>query len=264
MSMEQILHLKPSQVMAFFLVLTRVGGLFFFAPMFSSEIIPPMVKAVLAFSFAVIIFPFVDTSHLPQSENIAAYTFYVGAEFVTGALIGLAAAIIFVAANLGGQLIDQEFGISLANVLDPITGEQASIIGQFKMFFAMFIFLLVGGHLILVKSVLTSFSHIPVGGVVINQAVSDFYVLELVKRMFVLSFQIAAPVLISMFLSTIALAIMAKVFPEFNIFLVGFSARLLLGMTILTLSAGGFVYLFSHATTDMEDILNKAVKLMGG
>jgi flagellar biosynthetic protein FliR len=250
------------QVQHFLLIFFRMSGLFVTAPVFGSVQIPPPVKIWLSVIMAILMFPAVPMPAEPPAPNLAGYAAAAGGELAVGILLGLAAQILFLAVQMGGLIVGQELGLTMANVIDPITNEQVSVISQFKLLLAILIYLAVDGHHVLIRAVTQSFGTIPLRGL----SGRPEALLEIGDRMMVgmlqVSIQMAAPALVSLFLVTVALGFMARTVPEMNIFSVGFSLRVLLGMAIVAISIDVFRWVFLTAYENSVFDLVRLLSLM--
>jgi flagellar biosynthetic protein FliR len=130
------------------------------------------------------------------------------------------------------MMIDQQMGISMAQVLDPLFEEETSVMSQFYFWLAMIIFLSIKGHILLVGAMVKSLQTIPPGQFVVNEEV----VVSLTKILqvsFVIALQISAPLVAAIFLTTLAMGFVARTVPQLNILSVGFSIRLVLGYVLI-------------------------------
>lgn len=261
--MEKILSVSTGDLPVFLLAFFRVTGVMMPAPLFGSGVVPPSVKVFVSLLLAVLFFPLVGRPEAPVEPNLALYALAVLRELGVGLLIGFAAAILFAAVQFGGQLIDQELGIMMANILDPISNEQVSIIGQFKLFLATVVYLLIDGHHILLRGVADSFRAIPIAGLRLTDGAVMHLSDTLIRDLFRVAVQIAAPSLVTLFLITIALAFMARTVPEMNIFVLGFSLRVMVGLLVLAVGVGIFVVGFGERVKAEDGALRKLIGLLG-
>ncbi len=262
--MDRILDLAAGDVPIFLLAFFRISGLMIAAPVFGSQTIPPPVRIFLSLVMAVLFFPLVPRPAGPVEPNLGTYAVAVAAELSVGLLIGFAASLLFAAVQFGGQLIDQELGLMLANVLDPVTNEQNSVVGQFKLFLAILVYLAIDGHHFLVSAVVDSFSAVPVAGLVVTDAAAAQLSDAMVRDLFRIAVQIAAPAMTTLFLITVAMAFMARTVPEMNIFVLGFSLRIGVGLGVLALGVGLFVWTFRELEASHAQAVRRLVGLLGG
>lgn len=243
------LDLNVPSLVIFLLVVTRITGLMLLAPFFGARNLPTQIQIGLSLILAVLVFPFVSRAGLQVPTNLAALGVAVGVELAVGLLIGFAANLLFSAVQLAGQIADQELGIGLANVIDPISNEAITIVGQFKFILAMLFFLALDGHHLVLQAVTQSFTVVPVLGLRWGAADGLYVADRLATAVFVVGIKLSAPALVSLLLVTVALAFLTRTAPEMNIFILGFSIRILVGLGVLAFSVPVFAYLF----TKMQD-----------
>jgi flagellar biosynthetic protein FliR len=262
--MSTILDASAGELPFFLLTFFRVAGVLMIAPVFGSQMLPPTVKVFLALLVAVLFFPTVDRAGRAVPADALAYAGAAGGELAVGLLIGFAAALVFAAVQFGGQIIDQELGIMMANILDPMTSEQVSIIGQFKLLLATIVYLLIDGHHFLIDAVGRSFASVPLLGLRLGGGSVTLLSDTMMRDVFRMAVQIAAPALVTLFLVTLALAFMARTVPEMNIFVLGFAVRILVGFLVLAVGVGLFVHGFKGMNSRGEDGIRRLVGFLGG
>ena len=141
----------------------RILAVFSSAPIFSSRSVPMRSRVALAFLVAVC-----AQAALPAQEVIALTdprAFEVTMQqVVVGIAIGLAVRIVFSAVELAGEIIGLQMGLNFAGFFDPSTNAQTSTVGRFFGNTTMLLFVVMGGHLMLLQAVVSSFTTFPVGG----------------------------------------------------------------------------------------------------
>ena len=262
--MESLLSLKTADVPLFLLTLFRVSGVVMLAPVFGSQISPAPLKAFLSLTLAALFWPMVVAPGTPLPADWASFGLAAVQELGLGLLIGFAAAAIFAGVQFGGYLVDQELGILQANILDPLSNEQISIFGQFKVFLATAVYLLIDGHHLLIHAVARSFRSLPLTGIRFSEGAATLLTEDLLRDLFRMGVEIAAPALVTLFLVTIAMAFMARTVPEMNLFVLGFSIRLAVGFGVLMAGTGLFVAIFQSRFLSHAGGLGRLVELLGG
>lgn len=134
------------QFQNFLICLARVIALIAAIPVFAGSQIAIRMKIGLAVTTALLLFPSM-ASHTPQ--NISSITelgiLFIN-EVILGALIGLTAQLIFTGVSFGGTIIGYQMGFAAANIFDPQTTQQLSLMSQFINIFAILVFLALNGH----------------------------------------------------------------------------------------------------------------------
>jgi len=225
---------NPSDLMSFYLTLFRVSIVLFLIPFFGGNSIPNPVKAALTIVLTLGIWPHVsfDGSLMPASPyNIA---LMILGELVLGLIIGISVHVMFAAIQTGGNLIGVLMGFSMVNVLDPLTGTNESVTAHFLYMCAILVFLSINGHLYLMSAMVESFKYIPPGQVFISSTLTS-QIMLISKDLFVLAVKVASPIIASIFVVDLGLALIGKMAPQMNVLMLGFPLKILTGFFVLSL-----------------------------
>jgi flagellar biosynthesis protein FliR len=213
------------------LVGARVGMLMVFAPFFGSQAIPARIKRALTVGLTVVFFPMATTridsagSHWVQA---------LLGEAAVGLLIGLALQFVFEAVLFAGQILGFQLGYSLENIIDPQTQVDTPVLAVFQQTVAILIFLQLGVHRWLLRSLAQSFEYLPPGTIGAIPAATAGLV-QAAGRMMTIGAQMAAPVLVATMLTDVALGFIGRAAPQLPVMLVGISIKHLLGVGILAI-----------------------------
>ncbi len=225
--------LLMEQVFIFIPVLTRVSGMVLSAPIFGSQNVPNQIKVAVSMVLALIFVPLFTgqeiTDYHPMSMLIVLLT-----ELLIGIAIGLIANLFFSAVHIAGQLMDMQMGFIIANVMDPQFQSQVPLIGQFQYILAILVFLSINGHHLLIRTVYQSYEFVPLG-VLTNLGAGGLALNQLFSRVFLLSLQVGAPAVGTLFLTNIALGVLARTVPQMNVFMIGFPVKIFVGFIALIL-----------------------------
>lgn len=221
-----------AQIMALvtpvFWVFLRVLAVFSSAPIFSSRSVPLRSRVALAFLVAVC-----AQAALPVQEVIAltdprAFE-VVMQQVVVGIAIGLAVRIVFSAVELAGEIIGLQMGLNFAGFFDPTTNAQSSTVGRFFGNTTMLLFVVMGGHLMLLQAVVSSFTTFPVGGGALD-AVQRMALHELGAVVFRYGLWIALPLIGMLLFINVVLGFVSRIAPQMNAFAIGFPITLSAGL----------------------------------
>ena len=210
---------------AFLLVFMRITAFFVTLPLFSYRNIPNMHKIGFSFLLAWIMFIAMEP---PSIEIDGEYFMLILKEALFGLLTGFTAYFIIAAVQIAGSFIDFQMGFAIANVIDPQTGAQSPLIGQFLYTFALLLMLSVNAHHLLLDGVFYSYQFVPIDQLYLplgKENVIEFIVRSF-NSMFLIAFQMSIPVVGSLFLVDIALGIVARTVPQLNIFVVGLPLKI--------------------------------------
>jgi flagellar biosynthesis protein FliR len=208
----------------------RLTGLMLFAPFFGSAVIPARIKAILVLALTAVLFPVVG--HDIPARPISAWPFLVVTELMIGVGMGLAANLVFEAAQLSGQVLGIQMGYSLVNILDPQSQVDTPVISMFYQSIVLLLFLRMDVHYWLLRAVGNSFDYLPPG----SAHIGSLFTLAVVRGagdLFGLGVQIAAPVLSATLAADIVLGLLGKASPQMPLMLLGPAVKSLLGIGIL-------------------------------
>jgi flagellar biosynthetic protein FliR len=244
-----LIDLKPflAHLPAWLLVLFRLTGMFMFAPMFGSVTIPARVKVFLALGLSFCVYPMLLTPGsasagliLPFIESglgLWSVVSSVSMELLIGIVIGYGASLPLIGVQIGGRVVDQQMGLGLAGVLNPEFNEQTGVVSQFYFMLALAVFVILGGHRVILMTLVGSFGRVPLGGLSVDGQLLGL-VVGLMETVFEMAFRISGPLLCLIFLQTVAMGFIARTVPQMNILSIGFALRILIGALVLIGSIG--------------------------
>lgn len=248
---------------AFLLVFVRVTSFFLMMPLFSYRSIPASHKIGLGFFMAWIIFFTIDA---PLLEINSTYFFLVMKEALVGLTIGFVAYMILAAIQIAGGFIDFQMGFAIANVIDPQTGAQSPLMGQYLYTIGLLLLLTVNGHHLLLDGVFNSYRFIPLEQPWIpfgNENMVEF-VIRAFNTMFIIAFQMAIPVVGSLFLVDVALGIVARTVPQLNVFVVGLPLKIGVSFIVLIAVMSVILLVVSQLFEIMLTTMRGLMELIGG
>lgn len=243
------IQLLFEQLPVFLLVLFRIGGLITAAPVLGSLAIPIRIKAMTALLITLAVFPIVPPA-VTVVNNLASLVLGVASEMVIGLAMGFILSLLFVGVQLGATLIGQQMGLGYAQLVDPMSQITTNVLSQFYLLLTTIIYILLGGHLVLIGALIKTFQSIPLMAALSNASIFPTLVetfIAVLSGAFLLGVRIAGPALIAIFLATLALGFISRTMPQLNILAAGFPIRIVLSMILLITSLGTVVWLFENS-----------------
>ncbi len=245
----------------FFLLLIRASFIVFFAPVIGSRLVPAVAKIALSAFLAFMAFPIVGNVYIP--DNYITLVILLLKEALVGFSIGFVSRLVFDGIQFGGQYVGYMMGFAVVNVLDPQSEAHMPIISQFENIIAILVFFAIGGHLWFFSAFSDSFSILPLGFQLTSFGWIPF-VVKLFGSIFVIAIKVNAPIFLVLFLIQLVMAIIARVVPQMNIFMVGFPIQIAVGFFLLFVSVKAMSYLFSDLFLDMKSHIYTLMKLIAG
>lgn len=261
MGMEALLGVLMGGMPAFLLVLMRLTGMFLAAPFWSSRMFPVSVKASFCLLLALTLLPAVDASRAPAALLPLAVA--AAGELAWGALAGFSASLCFAAVQLAGYYLDFEVGTGLAGVVDPTFGTPVPLAGTFLYLLALVAFLGADGHHLLLSVLVRSFQAVPPGAAALPGGAGRALV-EQAGGMFVAGLELAAPVVVPLFLVNLALGLVSRTVPQLNVLVVGLPLKSWLGVLFLAMALPAYVAAFGGWHQRVADALLQIAGTGGG
>ena len=224
------------QLWVWLVAMIRPGAAFLAAPIFGASFVPIQLRAVIALAIGI---PGIATAnfHLPPDGLVTMAGFVlVAGEVMAGLAIGFAVQIGFSCALVAGEVIGNAMGLGFAAMMDPQTGQQNPVLGQFLSIVATLLFLAMDGHLMLARTIVESSHALPPGNAFLSgEAIRGLVFFGAV--LFSAGLSIALPVAFAIILVQIVMGLLARSAPQLNLFAVGFPAALLAGIVLLAIAA---------------------------
>ncbi len=241
----------------FLILMARLSGLAF-APIFSTRGIPALWKGALALILSFLAWKLGVADDFMVPESFLAYTLIFISEFLIGFILALMTQFFFAAVQLAGQIIDTQMGFGIVNVIDPMSGVQAPLLGNFKYILALLVYLQIDGHHLFLQALFESFQFIPIGSLSLRPELYQSMI-SLFGNIFELGFKLSLPLVGALLAADFILGIMSRTIPQMNIFMVGMPAKILLGFAILIVVIPFYVYLLN---TLLLDLIQQTYKIM--
>jgi flagellar biosynthetic protein FliR len=253
---------SADKLQIFFLVSFRAAGLFLIAPILGHRLIPPMIKAGLSIILAIVLIPVAGQTPLAPVDSIWLLAILAGKEMLVGFIIGLAFSILFSAIQMGGSLVGYQIGLSMVNLADTESGGEVSIIGEFWFIVASLIFLMIDGHHAIISAFADSYKLIPVGVFSFSGPALDMLI-RFTSYSFVIAVKISAPVVITLFLTEVAMGVVARTVPQMNIFIVGIPLKIGIGFLVMAVSLPVFRFMVERSVQFLDGEVINLMRCIG-
>jgi len=236
---------NPMWALTLLLVAARTAGLLLTAPVLSSRALPMPVRLMMSI---VIALPVVGRMAAPVAVDSAlALAGGVLLEVGIGATIGFAARLVLAGVEIGAAHVGQQIGIDLTGVFDP-SGEPTGTVRQLYVLVAVAMFLLIGGHREFLAALLGTFEVAPPS--VAEAGTLGRVVVGLFSASLLLGLKVAAPVILALVLTAVALAMLGRTAPTLGFFNVGLPVRAIVGLMVLAASIAAVRPLLSAAVSE--------------
>lgn len=219
---------------AYFFPLARILALLVASPPFDNLALTVQVRLILGLAIAIALAPVLPS--MPRIDPAsAAGLLLLAREIFIGLAIGFVMRLVFAAVDMAGNLISLQMGLGFASSYDPQSAGQTAVVSEFLGLLALLTFLAINGHLMVIATLLQSFTVLPVSTSSLpaeigsNLATSGAII-------FSSGLLLALPVVVALLITNLALAILSRAAPQLNLMAIGFPLTIALGFTALMLA----------------------------
>ena len=220
--------------------LPRIVALFTLIPFLHKRMLGgAMMRNGVAAAVVLFLHPMLAEFMPEETPGIYVTMVIVLKEVFIGALLGFVVTIPFWALESAGFFIDNQRGASMASAMNPLSGAESSPMGiLFSQAFTA-IFMVSGLFLLLLKSLFISYSTWPVFSYYPNlNPEGVIFFLNQFDLIIGLSMWLAAPVIISMFITEFGVALISRSAPQLNVFILAMPIKSGVAAAILVVYVG--------------------------
>jgi flagellar biosynthetic protein FliR len=227
------------------LVLARIVGAVILLPGFGEISVPPVVRAGIAISLTIILFPLVT----PDFHTVPKAPFALGAlllsEFAIGLYLGWLVKVIMFALPMAGQIISYQIGLSSIILPNQQLGADSTLLSNA---FGLAMPALVFNSSLFALPIMAlahSYSVMPPGQTLYAQDIIRLAV-SFSDQEFGLAVRLAAPFLVAGLVWQAGLAVIARLVPQIQIFFVAAPGQILGGLALLSLLCTTLIVVWEH------------------
>ncbi|MCG7588020.1 flagellar biosynthetic protein FliR [Photobacterium sp. OFAV2-7] len=215
----------------YFWPLTRIAAMIMVMTFFGARFVSPRIRLYLAVTITFAVMPALPK--VPADIELLSIGGFLttAQQVVIGISMGLVTQFVTQTFVLLGQILGMQSSLGFASMVDPANGQNTPVLGQFYMFLAVMLFLATDGHLTMLNMVVLSFKTLPIGESMLQPV--DYYQLAgWFGHMFKAGLNMALAGIIALLTVNLSFGVMTRAAPQLNIFSLGFSFALLLGLVI--------------------------------
>jgi len=176
---------------------------------------------------------------------------------------GLVARLVYAAFQFAGQIIGEQIGFGMAQMMDPSQTGQLPVLAQLMYLFGLLLLFTTNGHYVFFSALAHSFDQAPPGFIGYSTGLHDFFTAR-AANMFLYAVQLSLPIVAVVFVTNAAMAMVAKAVPQINVFMESFPIRIFTGflllMAILGLMARFMLWMLAGMGKDLEEVLRIMTK----
>lgn len=248
----------PNTYAVLILGFVRIYGFMYFFPVISGDQVPSMIRAILCMALTpwVAMPQLISPTFAPDLET-GFYTLLLK-EAAVGAVMGLLVGLPLRLPEVIGEMIDNQRGAAVTDTYDPLSGGDASTLGQFLALMLGVYFFTTGGFDLILTLLAGSYQVIPMETVAFASGDDAWKIfLETFLRYMSLFLLLTLPIMVVMFLAEIALAIASRFAQSLNVFSLAQPIKSVVAISML-------IVLIPRISSEVERFIADLVDLFGG
>ncbi|ANZ22326.1 flagellar biosynthetic protein FliR [Buchnera aphidicola (Diuraphis noxia)] len=214
----------------FFWPMVRILSFVSIAPIFNDKLFNKKNKIILSAMISFLISPFLPKVQTVLFSDIGFVLLFQ--QILIGVVLGFTVQLLFVAANLSGEIIGLQIGLSFATFFNPNSYIGTSIISRLLNILMLLFFLVINAHLYFISMLIDSFYSMPIDNYLLNSNIF-FTLLKFSSHIFLNSILFVLPIIIIFLTLSFIMSILNRLSPQISIFSIGFPLNLLTGILSL-------------------------------
>jgi len=220
------------QLQSLLLIFVRIAAAIAANPVFSRRNVPNQIRVALILLLTVFISGLVNPLLNPPTD--AMFLLLMFKELLIGFTLGSVVMFFQMMLFFVGDILDFQFGLSMAKIFDPGSSIQVSAIGNYFQIIFIVILFATNGHLLMIKAILSTFRYLPLDTFVSLSLLAGLMA-DLFLNVLTLMIKLAAPFVIAQFVLEISMGILMKLIPQIHVFVINIQLKIMVGLALLLL-----------------------------
>lgn len=232
MSEAELLEALPRHAFQAVLLLARLGAAAMILPGLGEEDVPPRVRLGLALALVVALLPGLAPRLPAPSDEAGEAVRLIALEVAVGLWLGGLARFVALAMAVGGQAIALLLGLAQALVPDPMLGGAVAVTGRMLALAATVAVLSSGLYAIPLRALSESYALFAPGDP-FPAGPAAAAIAGAAAESFALALRLAAPFVVVAIVVNVALALLARIAPQVQVYFVAVPGQVLVGLALL-------------------------------
>jgi len=230
-------YATAQQVFAAGLVFARLGAIILLIPGLGETFIPARIRLSFALAFTLMLFPVLGGTAPPLPGSVSGMAGEVIQEVLIGLMIGGILRVFMMSLATAGEMVSLGTTLSFAQTANPSQAQPSTTLSTFLGLMGLVLIMATDLHHMFLAAIVRSYSIFPFGR---DVPVADAarLAIQTIGKSFALGLQLSAPVLVFSLIFNVAVGLVGRVMPQFQVFFVATPLIVLLGLAIFALSLG--------------------------
>jgi flagellar biosynthetic protein FliR len=246
------------EVQSFLFILARITAFIVVVPGFSHKSLPNTSKVALSLVLSWVVYSNMPSA--PVYEQTLLFMLAAVREALIGLSMGFTAKLVFSGIEMAGQFIDFQVGYSMGAIYDPATGTASSYYGKLFYWMSIMVFFMLNFHHALLLALMDSFK-VAAAGQIGFGSLKLAGVLYMFSYAFRIAVCIAAPMIIVLLVTDIAMGLLSRTVPEINVFMLGMPLKALVGLVMFLAMSASIMSSAGQALGLMSGFVTKALEI---
>lgn len=233
----ELRHSGLEALQLFALGFARWAPVFAFTPFLGGKLVPNPIRVGLALLFALVVLPWQSQlAPAPLALSTLVWWALLLRELLVGFIIAFAGSLVFWAADMAGQFLDNVRGTTTANLLVPQLQTQSSLLGSFYVQLFVVLYVAAGGHRLFLDAAFSTFELVPPTELGLSIVGTVDGMIFGTGRLFAIALQIVAPAVVVLMLLDVILGVANRMAPQLDVFFISLSLKASVGALVAGLA----------------------------
>jgi flagellar biosynthetic protein FliR len=246
-------YATTAEIYATALVFVRVGAIVMLIPGLGEASVPPRIRLSFALLLALCLGPIAAPTLPPLASTVSAMGGAVLKEVLVGLMIGALLRLFLSSLATAGEAIAIQTTLAFAQTANPMQAQPGTSVTTFLTVLGVTLIFASNLHHLFIGAIANSYTlFAPSKPILVSDAAQ--LAVQTVGKSFALGIQLAAPVIVFSLVFNIAVGLVGRVMPQFQIFFVASPLSVLFGLSILALSLGTLGLIWTERYEDFLHI----------
>lgn len=230
-------YATAQEVYAAGLIFARLAAIIMLIPGIGETFIPPRIRLAFAFALALMLFPVLGGSARALPPDASGLGLAIIKEVLIGLMIGGIMRLFMNSLAAAGEIISIQTTLAFSQTANPSQAQPTPTLGTFLGMLGILLIFATDLDHMFIAAIVNSYQLFPFTRDV-PVADAGQLAVQTVGRSFALGLQLAAPVVVFSLVFNIAVGLVGRVMPQFQVFFVASPIMVLGGLSIFALSLG--------------------------